>query len=305
MLNLLDILLRDLFVAQIPTLASDTQVTFQPPDSALKADVVNIGKMVLDVYLVDLRENRQLRHNHQTRSVSNGVVYATPAPPQVNCHFLISAWSPTQPSPGVEPTLDEHALLYQAMAVLEEAMPLNPSNVYAPGSAPLLLWPTGYQNMEMWTIAMPPETCPYYCEFWQSMGHESRWKPCIYLIVTLPVVMSQVQLGPMVTTRITDYLHSGVATSVETLIQIAASVLDSTHPLPGGLPSPVVGAWVQLESTLGVVMQSATTDTGGHFTFEFLAAGNYQLRTGAVGLGTVVRAVTVPSETGEYDLLFT
>ena len=304
MLDRLDILLRDLFVAQIPTLASDNQVTFQPPDSALRTDVINIGQMVLDIYLVDLRENRQLRNNLQTRSVTNGVVYATPAPPQVNCHYLISAWSPTQPAPGIEPTIDEHALLYQAMAVLEQNMPLNPSNVYAPGSPPLLLWPASYQDMDMWTIAMPPEVCPYYCEFWQSMGTESRWKPCIYLIVTLPVVLASKQLGPMVTTRITDYLQSGVATTTETWIQIGASVLDASHPLPGGAPAPVAGAWVQLETTLGVVVQRATTDDNGHFTFEFLRAGNYQLRTGAVGLGTQLRAVTVPSETGEYDLLF-
>lgn len=304
MLDRLDILLRDLFVAQIPVLTSDTQVTFQPPDAALHTDVINIGKMVLDVYLVDLRENRQLRMNERTRSVSNGVVYTEPQPTQVDCHYLISAWSPTLPSPGVEPTIDEHALLYSATSVLEQNMPLNPSRVYAPGAPALLLWPQRFRDMDMWTITLPPSGFATVSDFWHAMGIDSRWKPCVYLVITLPVAMDKVQDAPMVTTRITDYQQDGVATTVETLIQIGAAVLDSTHPLPSGDPSPVEGAWVQLETMLGVVVQQSTTDSDGQFTFEFLTAGNYQLRAGAVGLGVKLRAVTVPSETGEYDLVF-
>jgi hypothetical protein len=304
MLDRLDVLLRDLFVARVPTLTSDSQVTFQPPDAALRADVVNIGKMVLDIYLVDLRENRQVRSNERTRTISNGVAFAEPAPPQVDCHYLISAWSPTVPSPGVEPTIDEHALLYQATSVLELNMPLNPSRVYAPGAPALLLWPARFQDMNMWTITLPPSGFVSVSDFWHAMGIESRWKPCIYVVITLPVALAALSDGPLVTTRTTDYLQTAAPTTTETWIQIGASVLDETHPLPGGAPAPVSGAWVQLETPLGVVVQQTTTDAEGHFTFEFLRAGSYRLRTNASGLGTQLRNVTIPSETGEYDLLF-
>jgi hypothetical protein len=304
MLDLLDGLLRDLFIARIPTLSSATQVTFQPPDSALRVDVTNIGKMVLDIYLVDLRENRQMRTHEPTRSVTNGAVYAQPAPPHIDCHYLISAWSATSPSPGVEPTIDEHALLYEAIAALEQSMPLNPSRVYAPGAAGLLLWPADYQDMNMWTVTLPPAGFVSVSDFWHAMGIDSRWKPCIYLIVTIPVTLAVLPDGPMVTTRITDYLRSGAPTTTETWIQIGASVLDAGHPLPGGVPAPVAGAWVQLETPLGVVVQQATTDNSGHFTFTRLRAGDYRLRSSSVGLGTKLVDISVPSETGEYDILF-
>src|SRR5688572_12734716 len=114
MLRLLDLLIRDVLVADLVAITNDQQVRFQPPDSALRTDVTNLDAPALDVYLVDLREHRRLRSNERAREVVDGVSFAERAPDRVDCHYLISAWSPAQPAVGVEPTLDEHALLYEA-----------------------------------------------------------------------------------------------------------------------------------------------------------------------------------------------
>jgi len=75
------------------------------------------------------------------------------------------------------------------------------------------------------------------------------------------------------------------------------------HTEPGG-DVAVPNAWVQIETLTGTMLQRATTDDEGHFTFERLRPSQYQLRTGAMGLGTQLRVVNVPAESGEYDLRF-
>ena len=69
MLRLLDVMIRDLLVAELPALVDDQQVRFQPPDAQLRTDVANLSAVALDVYLVDVRENRKLRSNERVRSV--------------------------------------------------------------------------------------------------------------------------------------------------------------------------------------------------------------------------------------------
>ena len=87
MLNLVDVLLRDVLLGGgIPGLVLPTQVRFQPPDGALRTDVGLVNRMVLCVYLVDLRENRKLRSNERIPTLRNGEVTAEPAPARVDCH---------------------------------------------------------------------------------------------------------------------------------------------------------------------------------------------------------------------------
>ncbi len=127
MIDLLDMLLFRLFRWQVAELTGDAQVRFQPPDEDWRAMVPNIADgsgnpaNSLNVYLVDLRENRRLRTNERARTTVGQDVYETPPPRRVDCHYLISAWSPVQPSPGIDPTPDEHALLAEVARVLGAA----------------------------------------------------------------------------------------------------------------------------------------------------------------------------------------
>jgi hypothetical protein len=137
------------------------------------------------------------------------------------------------------------------------------------------------------------------------MGVNHRWKPAVYLIATLPVVLDQQIAGPMVTTRITEYRQTGRPETAEVWIQIGGHVLDSTAPLPGGGPSPVPDAWVELENLAGERLQMTQTNEEGRYTFGDLRPGRYRLRTRGSGQAEITREVDVPSPSGEYDLQFT
>lgn len=299
MLKLLDTMIRDILVDPLLGITSDAQVRFQPPDALLRADVVNLNQVALDVYLTDLRENRKLRTNERVRTVENGAVFNDPAPTRVDCHYLVTAWSPVQLGPGIEPTLDEHQLLYDAATLLIRNSPFNPSRIYAPASLKLAEW-KDFQTIDLPTAVVPAEPFGKLSEFWTTMGQDMRWKPAVYLIVTLPLVMLRELEGMLVTTRITSYQQDGLLESAEVWLQIGGSVLHGAV----GADAPVPSAWVQIETLTGTTLQRVITDDEGHFTFERLRRSQYRLRTGALGLGTQLRVVDVPAETGEYDLRF-
>lgn len=309
MISHLDNLLRHLFINQVKSITSEEQVRFQPPDPEWHTVVSNLGvRNALNVYLFEMRENRKLRTNERTREIENGVATDTPAPQRVDCHYLITAWSPATVTSAVEPTLDEHQLLYDVTAVLVNHESLVPRQVYAPN-----LLPTGFPPLiadaELPTSILPVEGFPKYAEFWGTMGATHPWKPAVYLVVTLPVALQTEIAGPMVTTRITEYRPSGQTETAEVWVQIGGTV-NQTVINPAGEPVdvPVVDAWVQLESSTNAALQLNKTNEQGRFTFAKLRAENwpsrFRLRSGAVGLGEITRDIEVPSPTGEYDLKF-
>jgi hypothetical protein len=300
----LDRMIREVLVAQIAALTSTTQVRFQPPDSSFRTEVVNMNALALNVYLVELRENRKLRSNERLRTLESGTLFTEQAPERMDCVYLLSAWSPAQPGPGVEPTIDEHALLYEAVAVLTVEGDLNPTRVYPPGAADLLLWPPAFRDVTLPAHVLAGDGSPKLSDFWTTMGADARWRPVVALNVTLPIALVREVAGPMVTTMMTRYRVSGVPATDELWMHIGGRVVDTATPLPDGSPSPVAGAWVRLETLTGVLVRRAVTDEQGRFRLDQLREAQYRLRTGAVGLGEQTRLVDVPNETGEYDLAF-
>lgn len=300
MLSPFDELMRQAILDRT-SLAAVDQVRFQPPDSALQADVVSLNQMVLDVYLVDIRQNRRLRSNARHRTNLNGTTMVDPAPERIDCHYLATAWSPVQQAAGLEPTLDEHALLYEVIAALLSPGIVNPSAVYPPFDPRLAAWPAPFQDVDLPLQVLSVEGFGKVSEFWTTMGQNARWKPALHLIATLPVALVQTVAGPPVTTSITRFQQDGITATAETWINIGGSV---RRALGGGITAEVEDAWVRIETTGGVPLAMVTTDEQGRFLFERLAPGQYQLRAGAPGHGPLVRVVDVPSETGEYDLQF-
>jgi uncharacterized protein DUF4255/carboxypeptidase family protein len=289
----LDNLLRHLFVDRIAEITGDDQVGFQPPDQDWRNHVGTLSGVALNVYLTALTENRKLRSNEREREVRNGSVYDTPAPRRLDCHYLITAWSPVTPSPMVEPVLDEHALLYQVVAVLTNAEPLVPRRIYAPAPLPGS-FPAVLADAELPSLVLAAEGLPQMSDFWSTV--DWRWKPAVHLTVTLPVIYERQLAGPMVTTRITEYRQSGQTETAEIWIQIGGRVLT------GAPPQPVAGAWVRLETPGGLALQTRETDDDGRFTFTELAAGPYLLRIRARGFAEATRNVQVPSAAGGYDV---
>jgi hypothetical protein len=309
MLHHVDNMLRQLFIARIDELTDEAQVRFQPPDEDWRTYVSTLSVAgnaanALNVYLVDLRENRMLRSNERWREPTidaDGNVRLTQAWRRIDCHYLISAWSPATSTPFVEPTIDEHFLLYKAVAALNAAEPLVPRAIYAPDPLPPG-FPLAIADAELPTVLLPSDGYPKLAEFWGTMGNNHRMKPVAYLQLTVPVLYDAEPAGAMVTTRISEFRTSRGADQL--WIEIGGSALNSALPLPDGSPSPVTGAVVTIETLSGIRIQDTRSDTRGRFMFGHLAQGEYRLRAWTETLASIARETRVPSTSGEYDLVF-
>jgi hypothetical protein len=303
MIDHLDNLIRTFLLARIPTLNDESQVRFQPPDEDWRTYVATLvgpdglPALALNVYLADLRENRTLRSNERTRIDGNGSTAHEPAPARLDCHYIITSWSPAQPSPAVEPTLDEHELLYEVAGVFLDEGSLNPSRVYPAGSAALAAVPDLIRTAELPIAILPVDGFAKLPEFWTTMGEGHRWKPPVYLNVTLPVALERRPAGPLVTTRIMEFRRTGELSTAEVRIEIGGTVFDASTPVPG--------AWVRLETPAGDAISTTESNPLGRFAFSGLRPGQYRLRWRAgPHPESPPRNITVPSETGEYDLRF-
>jgi hypothetical protein len=276
MLRDVDEALRGLFHAGMTTLGAGTsagvtdgQVGFGPPDTEWISDVSGLSpNRAINVYLADLRENRELRSNERLPTEDGNV---RPAPVRLDCHYLVSAWSPS--SDSRTKTLDEHDVLSEALELLTQARTLT----------------VGGSDLPL--AVAPVEGFAKLAEFWGTMGQKQRWKPVISLVVTVPVEQSRELTGAVVTSRSAEYRGAD-----EIWIQIGGLVQDASS-------LPVARAWVQIEDAAGTPTQATRTNAAGEFTFTGLAAGTYRLRVrSASHAEPPVVQVTVPSPTGRYDL---
>jgi hypothetical protein len=291
--------LRRLLTTQVAGITSDSQVGFQPPDEDWRGYVKNLqvggsAAEALNVYLVDLRDNRRLRSNERLRTVVDGGARESAAPRRVDCHYLVSAWSPADVvPPGLEPTIDEHRLLSDVAQALAGQDVLVPDEIFAPLPAPPAL-----RGQELPVVLLPVEGFHKLAEFWGTMGAKYRWKPCVYLVVTVALEESVTAAGALVTTIVTQALQTVAPSDVDTRLHIGGQVLQAGAGV--GL------AWVELLDAAGATrLKLVQADDEGRFVFADVFAGDHQLRASSAALGaTAVRPITVPEPSGTYDVSF-
>jgi hypothetical protein len=297
-LDQVDRLLRAVLRRDVAGLTSDQHIGFQPPDDDWRKAVVNLNDLAVNVYLVDLRENRALRTHDWQVVVDGGQPRREPGPMRVDCHYLISAWSPAAAAAPMEPTLDEHGLLYRVMAALANADPLNPTHVYPPGSAVLAGVDPLIRDADLPVQIVPSEGWPKLTEFWSAMGANFRARPAIWYVVTVPVAMTAQLAGPLVTTRIIEFRQDGDPSSAEQWLQIGGTVTDTVG-------AAVDGAVVTITGTGGRVIDAVTTGADGCFSIGALQATGYAIHAAKPGIGTADRTASPPGNTGDYDLTLT
>jgi hypothetical protein len=319
MIDHLDTLLHRLFRHSIAELSADGQVRFDPPDEAWRGlvptitDAAGLHANSLNVYLADLRENRKLKTIAREQRVVEREVYDARPARRVDCHYLISAWSPVSSSLTTDPTLDEHALLAEAARVLGELDALDPVAICAATRAPNLpaiAVPEALVGETLPLVLLPVEGFPQYAEFWGTMGTRSRWKPCVYVVITAALKNSATRAGPIVTTPIRDTLQRDAAEVAQTHYHISGQVFAAAvASRPGAAVAPqqpVPRAWVELLDVTGTTRVTLTrADSNARFTFGNVPAGSYQLRASSQPEGTTpLRTITVPEPSGNYDLCF-
>jgi uncharacterized protein DUF4255/carboxypeptidase family protein len=294
-----DATLEELLIRRVTRLgagALSSQIGFQPPEANW---MPAMGRPVaLNVYLVDLREDRRLRSNERfPRSVNGGVVQEL-APMRLDRHYLISAWS--QDADLSERARTEHELLSEVVAVLANTPVLIPRSVYPPGGLPSG-FPAQLADEPLPVTVVPHDGFPKLAEFWGTMaGGTHPWKPVVYLIVTVPVFLDAVFAGAEVTTVGTEYRPIGSTGGGEILVQIGGVLRDRNAN-----PVEVGRAWVELSDAAGARVQTTRTNTRGEFTFADLSPGSYHLEARAPGHSQAAEVdVTVPSASGRYDLEF-
>lgn len=306
MLTDLNTTLRHLLRSRVSQLIDDTQIRFEPPDDAWRTYLSGLSidgspAIALNVYLIEVRENRDLRSNRRTRSARDGIVTVSVAPQRIDCHYWLTAWSGATASASVEPTLEEQQLLYDVTATFMNTE-LRPRAVFAPN--PL---PAGFSvviaDEALPFEVVPPEGHPKIPEIWSTFS--TPYRPGVHLVVTLPVVLDRPAISHEVTTSLVDARPTvGIPSGLDRRARIAGRVLDSRHPLPDGSPAPVGNATIVLLTRTGLAVTQTLSSSAGEFTFGNLAPGPYRLRTSTPGLGTMINDIEVPSPSGLYDLTY-
>lgn len=287
----IDGMLRHLLISGVDGIDDDTQVRFQPPDDTWKQYVATLEKNAVNVYLVELRENRALRSVDRTHRLVDGELQTGVPPRRADLHYLITAWSSAAVTPAVEPTVDEHELLYRIAAVLADAEPVVPQRVYGTSGLPAG-FPAAIAESELPTVVMPGEGFPKYAEFWGTMAGAHPWRPAIYLRLTIPVEFTARTSAPPVTTRIAAFPGGDV------LIDFGGTVADTQG-------RPIPRATVHLERPDGAGVGVAESGPDGRYLFHGLAPGDYLLRARAEGFAERVVATRLPDAGEAYRLILT
>jgi hypothetical protein len=194
MLDDLDRTLRTLLETGLPpVLREQVTITFAAPDAKFPPPTVSLP--AIDLFLYDVRENRELRSNEPVRErTPEGRLLQRLAPVRVDCSYLVSAWA----AEGHDTAASEHAVLGEVLRVFVRTTAIPEGALQGAlrndvGALPL--------------VSLQPGRLQSIAELWQAAG--SRPKAALHLTVTVPVWPQDAREVPVVTERV---LKIGVAT---------------------------------------------------------------------------------------------
>jgi hypothetical protein len=171
-----------------PALVEQVAISFATPDNQFPPTSVTLP--AIDLFLYDVRENRDLRSNEWlVERSSDGTATKKRPPVRVDCSYLITAWA--SPSSN-NPAQDEHRLLSEVMKALLR-YPTIPTQ--------LLQGSLEGQEPPLPTSVLQPGLLQSLGEFWQALG--GKPKAALHYTVTVGVdVHKPVEAGPPVRERV-------------------------------------------------------------------------------------------------------
>jgi hypothetical protein len=278
MLKLLDQTIRNVLDTGWGAAPAKPGFYFTIPDEEWRQKVQG-DQLRLNIYLYEISENRSLGRAEWdvVPGPSQQSVRSRP-PAYIDCHYLISAWSPAEDSEAMTPMLDEHEVLAEALRVLLRNPDVNPGALGIADDGQV------FQQAHVYLTVAPPETPRVLNDFWSTM--KLPWRPAIQLVATAPLDLLQESVpDQLVTTSVQRYFANRAGTGeAEELIQIGGLVLRAVND------TPLAGVTVERM----VTGETATTDSQGRFIFSGLRRGIHRLRAAAEGLTPVERDLNVP-----------
>jgi hypothetical protein len=281
MLNLVDQLIERVLDTGWTTTPPPAKPSFffTIPDTDWRDKVKAGADMRLDIYLYEVRENREFRRAEWDNiELPDRTSVLSQAPAYFDCHYLLSAWSPTEDSEALTPVLDEHEVLSEALRVLMRNPDVTPAGIGLPGGGPV------FQQAHIYFTVTPPEAPRVLNDFWSTM--KLPWRPAIQLVVTAPLDLLR-DLGPepLLTTFTQRYVLIDSTGAPDEFIQIGGWVLRDADgsPLPGAGVVHIANG------------ETVLTDAQGRYSFAGLRRGIHRLRASAAGFTPIERDLDLPA----------
>lgn len=288
MLNLLDQVIEEVLDTDWP--ASPPGPTkpgfyFAMPDENWRKRVSQGPEVRLNVYLYELRENRDFRRSSwdNIATPTTGVVQPSMPPVYLDCHYLITAWSPIVDSDAVSPIPDEHQALAEALRVLMRNPDVNPAALGITSGGPV------FQEAHVYLTVAPPEVPRVFNDFWSTM--KLPWRPAIQLIATAPLdLLRDDVVGPALLTVVQRYVRMDTTGTPGEVILIGGWVLKNAddRPVPNAAIRRVRGIAPNQE-----VLEEVKTDAQGRFVFTGLRGTTHTFRAIAPGFTDLERTLNI------------
>lgn len=277
MIHILDDVLRELLIRELPVTNGDVDITFDQPTHEWSG---KLSRPTVNLFLHQVHENKTLREHRWQVGRENGKYTRQRKPIRVDLQYMITAWAADAE--------DEHRLLARTLLALFRH-PTLPEEML-----PDVL---REQPVDIPVEVAQEEVLPNPAEIWSALDNEMR--PAVACVVTLALDPYQPITGPLVRTRDlrvgqADELpaHRGLTEDLETVDRfwMVGGTIQGEESLFGARLTLV-------ERGLDIPIRD-----DGRYVVGNLEAGAYTLELTAEGRDAVRREITVPSESYDIDV---
>jgi hypothetical protein len=190
MINDLDETLKQLLVKKAGLDPAEVDISFDIPTREWSTPVT---RPTVNLYLYDLRENRQLRETYwDDETGEDGHINLKRRPLRIDMSYMITCWTSSAE--------DQHRLLWRVVETFFRYSPL-PEDVLVGDLTRL--------THEIRTeVAQPDGVLKNVSDFWGAL--ENQLRPSVSLVVTLDLDLEQILTAPMVLARGLKFGHTAV-----------------------------------------------------------------------------------------------
>jgi len=270
MINDLDETLKQLLVKKAGLDPAEVDISFDIPTRDWSTPVT---RPTVNLYLYDLRENRQLRETYWDDEVGeDGRVSMKRRPLRIDLSYMITCWTSSAE--------DQHRLLWRVVETFFRYSPI-PDDVLV-GDLQQLTHPVRTD------VAQPDGVLKNVSDFWGAL--ENQLRPSVSLVATLDLDLEQILTAPMVLARGLKFGHTVVMSDPNGREIIVPQLLPGweagTVRLGGevrnkkGKPLPDASVRLVSKQADGQPVQvgaSVQTDAGGRYIFTAVPVGDYTL----------------------------